>query len=289
MDAGMDLEFIKSFVVLAETKNFTVAAKKVSRTQSAISLQVKRLEQELGKSLFIRNNRHVELSADGEIFLSYAKQLLTLQQEVVNRLKHPEEAGEVRLGTPEDFATAYLPDILGRFAAEHPMIALTVHCELTIRLQEGFENGLHDLVIIKQDASLGYPNAQKLWSEPLFWVSSASRLRDLQLKKNLDQEIPLVLSPAPCVYRKRAIDALNEVHQRWRIAYTSPSMAGAIAAVKAGLGWTVLPLHMIPKGLIGLKDPLLPLLKDTEWALVIQPNAPIAVYSLANYIIKHVR
>lgn len=260
MPYHVDTLLLKSFVAVAETGSFSRAADIVGRSQSAVSLQIKKLEQALRCSLFDRSNRDVALTDQGEIFLGYARRMLELQWESFTRLNEPEMHGEITLGVPEDFATHYLPEILASFAKHHPQVQLHVTCDLTLNLLREYQKGALDIVLLKRDPER-VKGGIKVWREPLVWAAAEY----YQLKKPM----PLVLSPQPCIYRARALAALDRVRQPWQIAYTSPSLAGTIAAVRAGLGVTVLPANMIPAGLAPLKSGIkLPHLADSEIALM---------------------
>lgn len=278
----MDTTLLKNFLVLAKTRNFTKAAQMLYRSQSAISLQIIKLEEMIGKPLFIRDKRNVTLTVEGEQFLGYAHQILQIEEKMMNHFQKPSIKGEVTFGTPEDLATAYLPTILANFTESYPEILLNVHCEFTIDLLKGFESKLYDLVLIKQDPQNPHPKSEEVWREPLVWVSQKNTLQS-----NWKEEpLPLILAPAPCVYRQRAIDTLNREGIRWNIVYTSPSLTGTFAAVKAGLGISILPFNMIPKELQIIRD--LPALKDAQIALLKQENVSEAGAALAIYVANHI-
>ena len=273
---------IKTFLLLAKTRNFTKAAQELYRSQSAVSLQIARLEEILGKSLFVRDKRNVTLTLEGEQFLGYAHKILQIEEEMLQHFQKPTLKGEVTFGTPEDLATAYLPMILRNFVESYPGILLNVHCEFTMDLLKGFESKSYDLVLVKQDPQNPHPRSEEVWKEPLVWVSSKETLH-LHAKK---EPLALVLAPAPCVYRQRAIDTLNKAGIPWVIVYTSPSLTGTFAAVKAGLGISVLPLNMIPKELKIIRA--LPELKDAQIALLKHENASEAATALAVYVVNHI-
>lgn len=277
----MDSHLLKTFLELAKTRNFTKAAENLYRSQSAISLQIARLEALLGKSLFSRDKRNVVLTLEGEQLLGYAQQILQYEEEMLSHFQQPPLKGEVTFGTPEDLATLYLPNILGNFVGTHPAVLLNVHCEFTMHLLEGFNSQRYDLVLIKQDPQNPHPRSEEVWKESLVWVCG----RDSLHFNPHDQPLPLILAPSPCVYRQRAIDTLNHQGIRWRIVYTSPSLTGTLAAVKAGLGVSVLPLKMIPKELQILRD--FPPLKDAQIALLKQEKASESALALGIYIVNH--
>ena len=251
---------LKSFVAIAETGTFGQAASTVNRTQSALSLQIKKLEQQLGCNLFDRTSRKVSLTPQGEIFLGYAKRIIQLQWEAISRLREPDIEGEIRFGTPEDFATHYLPDVLARFRQHHPRVQLNVKCDLTLNLIEDFHRGEYDVILAKRDPQR-VKGGTKVWREPLVWAAADGY--------QPEEPLSLVLSPQPCIYRARALAALDRAKRSWHMSYTSPSLAGTLAAVKAGLGITVLPAHMIPAGIHPIqKEARLPHLADAELARI---------------------
>lgn len=277
MPFNFDTIALKSFITVAETKSFSNAAKKVGRTQPAVSLQIKKLEDSLGVELFDRAGRQVKLTEQGEVFLGYCKRIIQLQWDAYSLIREPDIEGEINLGTPEDFATHYLPEVLATFSKNHPRVQLNVFCDLTLNLIKGFDQGNYDIVLIKRDPKI-IKDGIKVWKEPLVWGTAANRL--------LEEPLPLVLSPQPCIYRARALSTLDSAKIPWRISYTSPSFAGTIAAVKAGLGITVLPRNMIPAGVQPLlNNPKLPELPDAEIALLKRTGLLKAGNMLAEHII----
>lgn len=262
---NLSIDLLRTFATIADVGNFTHAAERLGRTQSTISLQIKRLEEMLGRQVLERNAHRISVTAEGETLLAYARQILRLNDEVVSRVSEPDLAGIVRLGTPEDFATMHLSGVLADFARTYPRVALEVTTDLTLNLLERFHGGEFDIVLVKRER-LGPLQGTQVWREPLVWAA-----RDRFVVEQ--NPLPLVVSPHPCVYRKRALSSLDDVCRRWRIVYTSTSLAGAQAAVRAGLGITVLPRAMVPSGLVTLgTDSGLPQLDDTEIALLQAPG-----------------
>ena len=278
MPFHLDSISLKSFIAIADTGSFTKAALAVGRTQSALSLQIKKLEENLGCDLLYRGARRATLTEQGEIFSSYARQIVQLQLEVYSRLKEPDIEGEIRFGTPEDFATHYLPEVLAMFRKHHPRVQLNVDCDLTLNLLEGFHQEKFDLILVKRDPQQ-VKGGNRVWREPLVWAAA----KGWQAQKPLT----LILSPQPCIYRSRALAALDRAKMPWRIAYTSPSLAGTVAAVKAGLGITVLPQNMLPTGVQSIRNELkLPELADAELALIRRTGISKAGEMLAEHIIS---
>ena len=278
MPFQIDTLLLKSFIAIAETGSFSQAADTVGRTQSAVSLQIKKLEEGLNCSLFDRSSRHVALTEQGEIFLGYARRMVELQWEAYSRLNEPDVKGEINLGTPEDFATHYLPDILSTFAKHHPHVQLNVKCDLTLNLINSFRKSEFDMILVKRDPER-VKGGTKVWREPLIWAAADH----YQMKT----PIQLVLSPQPCIYRARALAALDRARKPWNITYTSPSLAGTIAAVRAGLGITVLPSNMVPDGLSPVRGNVkMPHLADSEIALIKKDKLSKAGKVLADHIIS---
>lgn len=275
----LDLDLLRCFVTIAETGSFTRAGERLGRTQSTISLQVKRLEDQIGRAILARTPRSLALTPEGERLLGPARQLLRLNDAALAELFEPDITGRVRLGVPEDFATAHLPAVLAAFAEAHPLVELEVTCDLTLNLLDRFHAGAFDLVLVKREPSEALEGV-RVWREPLVWVA-----RDQLAASGLDC-VPLVVSPEPCVYRKRAIAALEAVGRKWRAAYTSTSLAGSQSAVNAGLGITVLPREMVPPYLMAITDdPGLPPLPDTEIALIEAPGLSDTAHRLALHIV----
>lgn len=275
----LDLDLLRCFVTIAEVGSFTRAGERLGRTQSTVSLQVKRLEDQIGRAVFARTPRSLSLTPEGERLLGAARQLLRLNDTAIAELFEPDMTGRVRIGVPEDFATAHLPAVLSAFAKAHPLVELEVTCDLTLNLLDRFYDGAFDLALVKREPSEKLEGV-RVWREPLVWVA-----RDQLAVVGLDT-VPLVVSPEPCVYRKRATDALEAVGRKWRVAYTSTSLAGSQSAVNAGLGITVLPREMVPSYLTPIiNDPELPSLYDTEIALIEAPGLSQTAHRLAQHIV----
>lgn len=279
---NIDTISLQCFLAVAETGSATKAAIRVGRTQSAVSQQISKLENQLGKALFIRG-KLFSLTRDGEIFLGYARQIFALHREAIDRFKEPGLEGEVRFGMPEDFASVYLSDVLVDFSQIHPRIFVNIECDLTLNLFDRFKGGEFDLVLVKMNRPEDFPNGVDVYSEKLEWVGHKSLIQD-KLKL-----LPLVLSPQPCVYRARAINALEEADIKWRFVFSSPSYAGTVAAVKAGLGITVLPRTMIPEQLEVLDCPSLPPLNDTHICLLRHDTDNPALLSFEQFVLAKLK
>ncbi len=276
----VDTAVLRTFLALVETGSFSRAGVLVGRSQSAVSEQIRKLEEMFGRTLLERTTRSVRLTAEGEHLLAHARAMVAQADAMLARFRAPDIAGEVRFGSPEDFASAYLPDILGVFAAAHPAVELHVTCQLTLPLVEEFEAGEQDLIIVKQDPERRYAASRPLWRERLVWVAATSLSRDFT--EATRGPLPLVLSPSPCVYRSRATRTLEGTSVTWSVVFTSPSFAGQAAAVRAGLGYAVMPRAMVPPEFVVLRD--WPELAEVEIALLGQARLSPAASALAGFI-----
>lgn len=274
-----DFDLLRTFVAVVDNASFTRAGERIGRTQSTVSLQIKRLEEGLGRPLFKRSGRDLVLTADGEILLTYARKLLHIADEARSHILEPEVEGTIRLGTPEDFATVYLPNVLARFAQAHPRVELDVSCNFSFQLLEAFSKGAFDLVLIKREP-MGPAGGVPVWRDVLVWVSGA------QLVLDPNHPIPLALAPAPDIFRKCALTSLQAAAREWRIVYTSPSSEGLQAAVRAGLAVSVMSKDMVPGDfkILGLEHGL-PQLPDAEIALY---RAPGKLSRAAELLAEHI-
>ena len=277
-----EIDDINTFVSIVECGSFTRAAKRMGRSQPAVSQQIKKLEHNLGKRVFHRDVKELKITIHGEILLKYARQILQLSNNAYHRVVGAELYGMVRLGINEDLSTNYLSDMLAEFARMHPFICLEIHCDITKNLMADFAKGMFDFIIFKRDPQDRLDGAE-IWREALDWVASP------QMIVLQEKPVPLVLPPMPHSDCKQAIAAL-ETHQRsWRIIYTSQSLSGLKAAAKAGLGVAVLPVSMISDGLISVSMAFsLPKLADMEIAIhqtsnALSPAAELLSLSIKNF------
>lgn len=281
---SFDALTLECFLAVTETGSFTRAANKVARTQSAVSQQITKLEKQIGKPLFIRG-KNLTLTSEGEILLTYARKIIQLNHDALDRFKQPELHGEVRFGLPEDFASVFLSEVLTEYAYLHPRILLNISCDLTLNLFERFKQKEFDLVLVKMNRPEDFPNGTDVWSEALEWVG-----RKDFLEIDQEQEVPLVLSPQPCVYRARAIHSLEQKNVHWRIVFSSHNFAGTIAAVRAGMGITVLPRNMVPKDLEIIRpNKHIPSLDDTHISLLKHHDKNLAVNSFEKFVLEKLK
>lgn len=281
----LDPHLLHTLIILSDCQSFTKTANIVGLSQSAVSQQIKKLEKQLGVSLFQRSKRAIQLTKTGEIFYNQAKSLLIQHEQLIESFNPQKLKGRIRFGSPEDFAINYLPNILNQFTTIYPAIQLDVHCDLTLVLLEAFDRGDYDLIVFKECPNANYPGSISLWKEPLVWVFSDN----YQFPTEPTEPVRLALSPEPCVYRSRAIEALEAKNIPWEQVYTSPSLAGTLAAVRGGLGVTVIPLNNVPKDLLHSKKYLskkLPKLKTTEIRLLMKENSNKTVQGFRDYILN---
>ncbi len=228
----LDIDLLRTFEAVAECRNFTGAARRLSLTQSAVSAQVRRLEELLGHRLFERNSKRVVLTEPGETFEEYAVHILRTHDNALEEMGRPRVRGRVRLGIPDDYASYFLPRVLRRFGKLYPGVQLEVCCELSVDLVSELERGNLDLALVtRQKNSAG---GEVLCSEPLVWAAAKGKSVHKQ------KPVPLALfPPGYCVFREQALKALASFGVSWRIVCTSRSLAGIRSAVSAGLAVTV--------------------------------------------------
>src|SRR5215467_10564312 len=281
MKIVLDLGLLRSFVSVVDAGGFTRAGERVHRTQSTISQQIRRLEDDIGRSLLRRDGKQATSTEEGERLLSYARRILALAEEARDVVARPATDGIVRLGVPEDFAAYRLAQVLSKFARSRPGLRLDVRCDLSTRLRRDLARGEFDLALVKRDAgdeSKG--GALATWPERLRWVTSKRFPVDTNA-----YPLPLAVFEQGCLYRKRAIHAIEAAGRTWRIAYTSPNLAGIQAAVSVGLGVSILSdvAVLADHRVLGPKDGF-PKLSNTEMALIIHPDASRATRRLADLL-----
>jgi DNA-binding transcriptional LysR family regulator len=231
MIPDLDVALLKTFVAVVDSGSLTAAAKRVGRSQPAITHQLKRLEASLNRVLFADNRR--SLTRDGEILLSYARKLINLNEEIRSRFSAPALAGHVRLGTPDLYAAYLLPQILGRFARSHPDVEIELRCMRSVHLHDALMREEIDVALMTAQPQFIEP--QIVRQEPLVWVGPPEARPEQNLR------VPLALLPPGSVLRQRAIDALTAAGRSWTVVSISESRSGLKAAILAGLAVSVLP------------------------------------------------
>src|SRR3981189_3139320 len=272
----LDLELLRSFVSVVDSGGFTRAGERVHRTQSTVSQQIKRLEDDVGQPLLNRSGKDVTPTEAGERLLSYARRLLSLAEEARDVLTRPGNEGAVRLGIPEDFAAYRLAKLLATFSRTRPGLRLDVRADQSVYLRRDLERGELDLALLKRDA--GEKGGIAVWPERVHWVTSKSRPRDTSAGP-----VPLIGFPAGCLYRAGAIHALESAGRAWHMTYTSSNLAGIQAPIAAGMGLSILSEIAIQADhrVLTAKDGFSPI-DRTEVALVASPDASPATLRLAD-------
>ncbi|WP_323918062.1 LysR family transcriptional regulator [Aeromonas veronii] len=238
----LDPLLLRSFVAIIDTGSFTRAGERVHLTQSTISQQIRRLEQQLGCPLLDRSGRQVVATAEGEKLLGLARRILALLAQAEEQVS--EGSLSLSLGVPEDFAAGAITPVLAAFARDYPEVRLEVESGLSHHIWQRFEAGELDLALVKQTRGQGAPLAS--WREPLVWVDS----RDWPARER--DPLPLVVFPSEGLYRRQMTEALDGLGRRWRIAYVSASLASLQGAVSAGIGVSLLPKRLMPADQLAL-------------------------------------
>lgn len=257
----LEIDLLRCFLAVADRGGFTAAADAIGRTQSAVSLKIRKLEEILGLRVFERTSRSLALTSDGEVLLGYARRLLDLNDEAVQRLVGPDASGTVRLGVADYIAPRSLPQLLSRFNRHFPRIHVEVRTGLGMDLVPMLDRGELDLVICGREPGMSL--GRLLYREPLVWVSGESGA----IPKG--PAIPMAALPFHCSHRRVAADVLARAGMRQEIVYTSSSVAGVQAAVLAGLGIGVLPQSAVLPGMRRLLvEDGFPTLPEAEMAVV---------------------
>jgi DNA-binding transcriptional LysR family regulator len=227
---NLSLDSLRTLVITQDLGGFGRASERLGRTPSAISLQMKRLQEEVGVPLFQKQGRKTLLTEQGEIALRYARRVLELNDEMIDTLRGSSLAGVVRIGFGQDFTGNVLPLVIARFNALYPLVKLEVTVDLGQVLLQAIDSGDLDLALTLGGAQK--KTAQLLSELPLHWIASPS------FRDHAKQPLPLALFNPPCGCQTPGLEALESAGRSWRVAMTSPSLTGVWAAVSAGLGLT---------------------------------------------------
>ncbi|MGM0537497.1 MAG: LysR family transcriptional regulator [Pseudomonadota bacterium] len=236
----MDTVLLRTFVTVAECQGFSAAGKVLHRTQSAVSLQIKRLEDQMGQALLERTSRSVLLTAPGERLLPYARHMLKLEDEAREALGETQRGELIRFATSEEQAAAYLPALLPRYAERFPETRLEINCDMSASLVKRFQEGLLDVVLSIRH--LPTQSGHLLGWEPMVWVVAED------VSPASWETLPLALNPEGCIFRAHALSALGREERRWDVHYSSQSPTGINLPVQAGLAMTVKTPRSVPEG-----------------------------------------
>lgn len=241
----LDPDLLQAFLAVADHRSFTRAAVALNRTQSAVSMQVKRLEEQLHAELFHRTKANVELSAAGERLLGYARRILGLNEEAVGRVREHRVEGRVRLGVMDDYGTMIVPPLLAGFIANYPLIDVEMETGLTSTMTDRLGKA-YDVVIAMHPE--GHAKGELLRREQAIWAASTEhRVEDFD-------PLPVALYPQGCLFRSWAMQALDKANRPWRLAFVSHSLSAVEAIAAQGLAVTVVKSGTFPSQLRRLSE-----------------------------------
>lgn len=278
METTLETPLLRTLVAVSETGSFTRAAEQVNRTQSAVSMQIKRLEATVGKPLLERDRKRTRLTREGEALVEYARRILNLHDEALAAVSEPEIAGLVKIGTPDDYAAGFLPQVLSDFAETHPNVEVELRCETSAKIFRAFEKGEVDVAMLTAGPWL--KGGEIICREPIVWATS---VRHMVHERD---PLPLAVFEPGCLFRESALAALGKSRRPYRIAYSSESTAGLVTAALAGLAVTVLARSSIPGGLRELSpDEGFPVLPSVDIALL---RSPLGRSHVADRLADHI-
>lgn len=264
-------DLLRAFVMVIDLRGYTRAGEQLGRTQPAISMQMKKLQDLLGVSLFAKEGG-AQLTEHGELVAGYARQILALNDEMILKLSSRESQGKLRLGIPNDYADHFLPKLMASFARDGTDITFDVTCDLSNNLLHGLRNGQYDIVVAMTPDGPS-EGAFMTWKEPLTWVGSMTLQESPPSDPDAKGRLRIVCYPEGCLYRRNMLTALQRDGRKHEIVYTSPSLSGLEAAVGAGFGMTVLARRIIPSALRIIEPSShLPRLADVVVGIYVGPD-----------------
>ena len=264
MPLNLDIDQLRAFSTVAQTRSFTKTGSMLNRSQSAISLQIKRLETALNRQLFDRSGRKIRLTDEGARFLPEAERIVDMHDRAVELLSSPSVSGRVRLGCTEEFAATHLANVLGSFQYTHPDVHIEIGVDTSKSLRDGFSERDYDVVLAKVEEN--ERNGDTIWCEDIIWVVTDGPSANDILRRD---PIPLLASPVPCLIRYAMTTKLDQIGKRWQIVGTSEVNVGLQAAVSAGFGITALPRSAIRPSM----RPIAP-----EWGLPPLPRSEVRLF-----------
>lgn len=236
---NLSTELLKTFVTVVEVDGFNRAGETLHKTQSTISQQIRRLEQEVGESLFLAAGRKRVLSPAGEIFINYARRLLALQDDAIRTVRHTGMETSLSIGLSQGLGEGVLPTLLGQFARSYPGITLSVESGFSGTLKQRFDRGEFDLILTLEGSPDG---GQILATEDMVWIGAEG------FEWSAARPLPLAGFSNPCQFSDASMQALDAAGIPWTLVYTTTSLQGLMAAVRAGLGVTVRARHAVGEG-----------------------------------------
>lgn len=246
MTRDLDLALLRAFTAVVDAGSVTGAARILNRTQAAVSLQIKRLEDALGQPLFERHHKRLALAPAGEELLGFAQRLVAMNDEIWDRMTTPVFEGEVRLGVPVDLIPAYVPPILRRFNTNWPRVQVSLIAKNSADLLEDLDRGEVDLALTTDE--LIYPRGERLKTDKLVWVGAPGGTA------HRGTPLPVSLGGKNCRFRPLAIEALRKSGRDWRVVLQVANQDAVNATVAAGLCVSLLLEETVPHGLEALGD-----------------------------------
>ena len=273
----LDTDQLRSFMAIVDSGSFTRAAERVHKTQSAVSMHIRRLEEQLGRPLFVKNGRGVRLSGDGERLVEFAREMLRIEAEAMMHVGQKGLAGQVRLGIPDDYAEVFMPAIMEGFARKHPFVEVSVICEGSLALAERIRGHELDIALVTDCAAIH--NVEIVREEPLVWVAHP------RFAVVPNEPVPLALGAFTCQWRGMATAALEAADRDYRIVLTSNNYSAIEPMVRTRLAMTVLPRGAVREGMkvLGAAEGL-PELPISRMGVLFAPPPSTEALALAEMI-----
>lgn len=265
----LDNDVLRSFVAISECGTFTGAAKVIHRTPSALSMQIKQLEQNLGKSLFVREPRQVTLTKEGEVLLDYSRRLLRLNEEAVQHFIAPTLEGKVGIGTSDDVGTRILPEVLAQFARSYPAVLVDVVVGSSKQNLARLDAGQLDMALVTVADENRDIRGEVVHEEPLVW---AGREGSSAFQRS---PLPIAMAHEGCSWRRMTLRALDKAGVKYRIAYTCEHCSGQEAAMVADLAVAPFPKSLVHPPLKQIASDDLPEIGSYQLALVRSRSNPL--------------
>ncbi|MBV2143085.1 LysR family transcriptional regulator [Falsochrobactrum sp. TDYN1] len=277
---NLQTDLLRTFVSVIDLGAYTKAGDMLGRTQPAISLQMRRLEELIGAPLIKQVGRTLSLTAEGEMLLSYAREILRLNDEAASYFNRSKLSGVLRIGLPNDYAVAFLQGVITEYTRQHRDVALEIYCGLSETVLDRLRADELDLAIAMAETDRAQ-YLSRAWIEQPVWTGAQDARFDPQAG------IPLAAHPEGCGYRARMIQALDAAQMRWRMAYTGPGISGLQNAVINGLGVSAMTRYTILPGMriLNEADGFPPLAEIRVGLFYKHPRLSDAGIGLINHII----
>jgi DNA-binding transcriptional LysR family regulator len=278
---NLPTDVLRTFLAVIDLGSFTKAGQLLGRTQPAISLQIRKLEELVGLTLMDTTGRNVKLTKEGESLARYARQLLAMNDEIVARIQKKESTGSLRVGLPTDYAITFFQTALANFMKAHPDVQMSINCEISDMLLPMFARDELDVVVAMFDGQQP-PGLIYTWAERPLWT--------VGLESNAHEKtpVPIATHPEGCHYRERMFQGLDQIGKPWRVTFCSPGINGLQQAVQSGFGVTALTQRTLVRGMRVLteKDGFPPLADIHVGMFFKNTGASTAALLLVNYIMK---